>query len=356
MVLQNPFAVFKKDRIFKFDLLKLFAALLVILDHTMTRWIPSIQTTQLYNFIFLTQMPLFMFIAGRLAFTKLRRITDGKSLLNVFLNNVFALLIPFIVFSLIKSFVVNGFTIDALKYFGSCFEIPQNSVWFLWSLFWIENFFFIGCYFSNKFLQKNESAKIGLCFGIIILLYFLCWFLYYFVGNKLDLYYIFFYSIFFTFGLLITYLLENLNIFPTIKGIILLISIGSLTLVMIFHPTTILDSNSVANVLIKIAGGFSSVIACSIVAEFLSNFKPVQYVSKCGAYSLELYIVHLFLLYGFELAFKPVDVTAIGIFTFIIYYLVVVLASFAAIFLLKSFKPTDLILFGKFKINLKEKR
>lgn len=58
----------KEGRNLTIDLLKAFAAILVILSHSLLKFIDSTQHNLFYNilfnFIWLTQMPLFMFISG----------------------------------------------------------------------------------------------------------------------------------------------------------------------------------------------------------------------------------------------------------------------------------------------------
>ena len=135
---KNPFLSFRRRNIV-FDLLKLFAALLVIMDHTLQRWIDGSQSTQLYNFIFLTQMPLFMFIAGFFAARKVDRIDSLKNFVISVGKVALSLLVPFLSYLLIA----NAFTTDYLSGIVNGFLHPSESIslWFLWALFWLETFF-----------------------------------------------------------------------------------------------------------------------------------------------------------------------------------------------------------------------
>jgi len=137
ILFQNPLSQLKKRNI-TFDLLKLFAALLVIMDHTLQRWIPNSQTTQLYNFIFLTQMPLFMFIAGFFAAKKIYRICTIRDFGIAVGKTTISLLIPFFSFSLVSSifracssghFLINYWTVlcfhrrTVCGFYGFCFGL-----------------------------------------------------------------------------------------------------------------------------------------------------------------------------------------------------------------------------------------
>ena len=57
----------KKARLHIIDgLIKAISIIFVVLTHSIARWIPELSNSQFYNFIFYAQMPLFMYVAGRL--------------------------------------------------------------------------------------------------------------------------------------------------------------------------------------------------------------------------------------------------------------------------------------------------
>lgn len=70
IIVKNPFLQFKRNRTASYDLMKFAALIFVMLDHTFQHWNPALTQTQFYNFVFLTQMPLFFFIAGYFAYKK----------------------------------------------------------------------------------------------------------------------------------------------------------------------------------------------------------------------------------------------------------------------------------------------
>ena len=142
---KSPFSGFKKRNVV-FDLLKLFAALMVILDHSLQRWIEGSQSTQLYNFIFLTQMPLFVFIAGFFIAKKNNNVKTLVEYAFTTCKTAASLLIPFCSYSLITTaFEASSFSEYWTRVFN-CFLNPQTSLWFLWALFCLE-FFILTSFF-----------------------------------------------------------------------------------------------------------------------------------------------------------------------------------------------------------------
>ena len=89
-------------------MLKLYAMLSVVLDHTLSRWIAGdIQTTQLYNWIFISQMPIFMFVAGYFSQTGINRSTSWMDCMRKIVKTIESMIIPFITFAAFSS-VITG--------------------------------------------------------------------------------------------------------------------------------------------------------------------------------------------------------------------------------------------------------
>ena len=65
---------------------------------------------------------------------------------------------------------------------------------------------------------------------------------------------------------------------------------------MILHPTIISDTETIANMVIRIIGSISSIIVVFELASFVSRAKIIRLISKFGRISLEFYYVHLLLL------------------------------------------------------------
>ena len=152
----NPFSSFPKRNHF-FDLLKLFAISLVVLDHALQRWVVGSQNTQLYNFIFLTQMPIFMFVSGFFFYKTVSKCLNSKQYLIVIAKSVISLLVPFTVFSIIKGFFVSNNVSQYFTFLSGCFLHPQNSLWFLLALLWMQTMMSLACLLTYLF-KINKSV------------------------------------------------------------------------------------------------------------------------------------------------------------------------------------------------------
>ena len=348
---RNPFVIFSKKREPALDLFKLFALLFVILDHSLQRWIDNSQTTQLYNFIFLFQMPAFMFASGYFALKRLYKMPDltARSRIIYLAKRVIGLFIPFLSFALFKSIIINDYS-----YISYCILFPQRSLWFLWSLMWMEIIIFLSQVLSLV-IKKNGFLSFAL--SIVFFLIFLSPFLILFLSKKPDLFdskLICYYSFFFVFGYLFCFIIERFAFKEKVIAniIIALFSLVALILVMIIRPTIIFDEETPLNLLLRLIGSVGAVLVIYELCFLLSTNSIFCEISKMGRLSLEFYYIHrlLFLI-------PILNYYVNSIFAFIGLYLLVVVASFSLIILLKSFVITDFICFGKFNfINRTEQQ
>lgn len=352
-VMQPPFYFLKGDRDYRFDLLKLWAMLSVVLDHCLQRWIENCQQSQLYNFIFLSQMPIFIFVSGYFAYFQIKKIVNftPKETIIFLSKKVISLLIPFISYAIIKLIISNNYSM-----IYESFVYPQKSLWFLWTLLWLEVLIFVSQLIS-KGLSVNKKDKVkwifalSLVFYLLLLVPFAVLFIYRpeIIDTKLIVYY----SIFFLFGYCFSFLYQQFefvkkSIFNVAIGIISLIA---LIVVMILHPTIISDAETIPNIIIRIIGSVSAIIAVFEFVSLLSKIKLFSFVSKFGRISLEFYYVHLLL---FMIPIFQVPLT--NVFLFICLYLLVVISTFLVIVLLKTNIVTDLLCFGKINLVWKEKK
>lgn len=340
-IIKNPFNSLKKKRDVVFDLLKLIALLLVIMDHSLQRWIENCQATQLYNFIFLTQMPVFMFVSGYFSFKHYSKIElfSPKDRLIDALKRVASLLIPFISFALIKAIIMNDLSNIYLS-----FLYPQRSLWFLWALLCIDLMMLIS---QNIIIIFKVKTKIkSFLFSSILYLAFLTLFIIIYLINSalFDSKLIIYYSIFFLFGYLWSYLTDELIILSRkwTKLTVLMTSLCVLVMVMLVRPTIIFDSETIINMGLRILGSVSAILVVFELCSFASKYKCVDYISRLGRLSLEFYYAHLLLF------MIPIFVeTTSNYLLFLLMYLLTILTSFLTIIVLKTFYITDLICFGK---------
>lgn len=348
--LLNPFSICKKRNHF-FDLLKLFAILLVILDHSLQRWVICAQDSQLYNFIFLTQMPLFMFVSGYFFFKTINRCSAPKDYLILFAKISISLLIPFVSFSLIKGFFVTTSPKDYFIFFLNCFVQPQLSLWFLLALFWMQTLMLLSSFIIYFFKKKNDVFVF--IFRLIFFLILLTPFILLFILKKdiLDAKIITYYSLFFLLGFSI-FFAKNKNLLSFLKNIIwqlvvTLVSLGVLIVIMIFNPHFIYSPDDLMHTAIRAIGSVCNIIVCCFAFYYISKLSFMKIISYGGCFTLELYFVHLFLfllpLFETQIALD----SFIHFLTFMGFYLLTVLSSFAVAIALKTNVFTDFVFFGK---------
>lgn len=355
-IFKNPFSFLKIERNALFDFLKLVAMLLVVLDHCLQRWVPNIQDTRFYTYIFLTQMPIFMFVSGFFAFKKVDKIQSLKQLGIAILNIIIALLLPFVTFSIIISFINSNSFKEIAVYFINAFINPQYSLWFLWVLFWIECLFLIAAFIGNTISKAKKMTLIltGIFFIFLLvipLLIHLKW-------NIFDTKLIIYYSIFFIFGLAVNFLLSR-QMIPffkkdSFKIILLILSICVLTVVIIARPAIIHDEETPINMCLRVFGSFASIAVLSICGWYITKKDAFRKVSKFGRLSLEFYFVHLLLiripLFNIQFSYNFfANVTL-----YMLLYVFLIILALIAILGLKSITFTDLIFFGK--NNFKKQR
>lgn len=295
-------------------------------------------------------MPLFMFVAGFFALKKTVNIDSNKGFLTLIGKTAIGLLIPFLSFSFIKCAI--HFSLDQfIDGIVSCFLHPQNSLWFLWALFWIEVTLFLAGYFAHLFKIENYCCRlltivtIFLCFIAVFAVFYLN------VTSLFDLKLIVFYSFFFLVGFLTNSLKEtklfgirNTKWFkPTFACLCLIV----LSTAMFLRPTVIFDDESAINVLIRIAGSLSSIGLCYCTFFYLAKIRMMCFLSLAGSLSLEMYYTHLLLFTTPFLREKLAYSTVINALVFLCLYVFVVAITFIVIYLLKSIPITDFLLYGK---------
>ena len=356
----NPIKKLKTTRDTTIDCLKMLAMFLVVLDHCLQRWIVNAQSTQFYNFIFLTQMPLFMFISGY--FTS-RKFDSTKDFLRQLLKKTITLLIPFFFCSVFISLVFE--TTDQNPFIAMYHAIlnPQLSLWFLWALFFIELFMMISIFISQKIcgdVQKKGYVIMKLVFFLHLLIFPIIIYLLKgeeFLSSKL----IIFYSVFFLIGHIFRTIqlsgskeiqkIKELKSFPII---ICAVSVVILGLIMYHHPQVIFEDETLTNALLRIIGSISSIALLFSLSVLANKWKPIQTISKLGMFSLELYVVH-FILLKVPFLDSPLATGVVSYFIFILLYLFVLFQSFVFILLLKTNMVTDFLFFGKLDFMKKRK-
>ena len=139
----------------RWDYLKGIAAVFVIVGHVIQYCGENnkFEDDIIYKIIYSFHMPLFMFICGITAVSSLNRLSFMDFLKNKFIR----LMIPFMIWALIRSVCINareiviGHDIRPVLYeFTSILKTPEKGLWFLWVLFFISVISFILIRLGNK--------------------------------------------------------------------------------------------------------------------------------------------------------------------------------------------------------------
>ena len=294
MSLFNNFC--KSGRIQGIDLVKLFASFLVICSHCMMQFLTPSTSNPIFNFVWLTQMPLFMFASGFVN-NKPEKIFTLKLYFWKLLKNALSLLIPCMTYLLITCLIDAKSVISAFVLF---FQDPQTNLWFLWVLFIFHLFFDFGLYMSNKFkncLKPIIPVALLLSISLFIAILMLCFtesFDFNILSLKLIAYYAPFYCFGFIFHLIINSGLTNKKTAKIIVYIVIAIAFVVLNFECLYFKSIYsFDDSNIKYLLIRITGSVSSILVCLFVADLLVNLKIFLFISKLGAFSLQSYYFHL---------------------------------------------------------------
>jgi fucose 4-O-acetylase-like acetyltransferase len=133
-----------KDRIQSLDAIKAFAIFLVVLGHMLQKCVLNADDNYLFKLIYSFHMPLFIFISGFVSFRN-----DG--LKDKYLSNKFiGLILPYFSWMLVEIFIsLFNSKIDFKAKLIEFLLYPDNGLWFLWVLFWMQCILYI-CFKVSK--------------------------------------------------------------------------------------------------------------------------------------------------------------------------------------------------------------
>ena len=319
-------------------MLKLYAMLSVVLDHTLSRWIAGdIQTTQLYNWIFISQMPIFMFVAGYFSQIGINKSTSWTDCLRKIVKTIESMMIPFITFAVFSSVIIGK------NILFSSFLFPQKSLWFLWALMWMQVLMLVSQQIS-KFLIKKANTKVFVSIGLYVVGLIPVGVLYLWKPGLFDTKLIIFYSVFYLFGYFYSFMESKIKLLKTDK--FKAICIPALTVMVVFimvrHPMVMFESETIKNILSRFVGSFSAVLLMLYLSSFAVKLKPVEKVAAFGVFSLEMYYMHLLLM---RFGFFSITIQSMGF--FVIKYFLIVVVALILIIAIKCSRILDFVVFGK---------
>ena len=337
----------ESKRIHYIDLLKFFASILVILSHCLIKYVANFDSTPLFNLIWLTQMPLFIFLAG-VCEASAKKLVSFNQLFTRFVKHFFVLVFPCFTFMILKWAMFN---LSLLDQFIDFYNNPESNLWFLWVLFLIHVIFELGIFVGNKVNKKWSIAipfivSAAVCLVIFILM-FTTEFDFSILGFRLLAYYL----IFFCFGYLFKLILNSRVLrFKSIQIIIWLVSaIALITLLFemfYFRSIYSFSDTNILQVLVRMIGSVSSIIVFMVFGNLICSFRFIRKISYFGRFSLESYFIHILVL-SF-LTYSVVNQSLVIQYLTAFGSTLLLVAAISIILLIMYFVPySHLIIFGK---------
>lgn len=284
----------KSKKILFINFLKGIGILFVIIGHSIQYTDKSFSDNIIYDLIYKFHMPLFFFIAG----TNTKHIYFFKELLQNIRSRINRILYPyfiwtFIFYGLIKYFSFFGFKI--------LFQFNFAILWFFPVLFFISFFSLLVIYFYNN--------RYFFCIFLLIL-FFLS--LNYFdeFWIKSISYYLIFFLLGFKFKKL---LISDFRI--KILHLFLLITL----FIILNYLFLFFSYNSIFLILLKIIFLFTIIIILKFLFDRFNSFK---FICNLGEITLEVYILHIFLIFIFN---ALVDLNCINYLILSLYILILTL-------------------------------
>lgn len=128
------------------DLAKFFAIVLVVAGHVMQYCVSEGESSYVFNFIWLLQIPLFMVVAGMLA-TKPSKVETASQLGLQLLRKATHYLVPCVSWIFVASAI---WKTNPWPRFYDFYLNPESNLWFLWVLFLLSSLFTVGIYIGNR--------------------------------------------------------------------------------------------------------------------------------------------------------------------------------------------------------------
>ena len=173
------------------DSLKGWLIILVVLGHAIQNTLgAACGSNHLWNIIYSFHMPAFMAMSGFVAYRPNRSLGMGISnCISTIYRRFLQLVIPFVIWTLILLVIKSGLTLGNIKLY---LFYPDKGLWFLWVLFIINVFFFLGSWVAERLKIKEEYLIVGiglLLAGIMVVFDFRL------LGFQFIAYYYLFYSL-----------------------------------------------------------------------------------------------------------------------------------------------------------------
>lgn len=348
----------EKKRNIKVDILRGFAAVIVVLGHTLMLY-PGHPDSLLLNVIWAIQIPLFMLLGG-FSQSYSAPIRSGGDFRKFLKKRLTSVLWPWFVWSAIAYLVFAG-DVDLWAYIGVTAYHMESAFWFVFSLFTINLIFALSslgaAMIKTEKLWLQKLVTVVLCMvGTGVLLVIGLFTGVSFLGIKYTAYYI----PYFVLGWLVGGFVES-EAFPRFQKyyldtVLLILLVVFCVLLGKYNFFTMQDS--IVNILIRVIA--SSCISLLLVglmykvdAETEAKLERIFRVP--AKYSLELYVVQYFVLH-FLAADEVSVLTVSGFLNCMAYFAIVYGACVFLIWFLHLNPLAASVFFGKAQKNRRRRR
>lgn len=152
------------------DVAKGVAILLVVIGHIVQHNLVGDSAHSIFNFIYGFHMPLFFFLSGYVASLSRDNLCSSSALSFIKKKSI-SLLLPFLIWGVVvSSLFTPNLTIEL--FWDSTKNLlirPDNGLWFLLTLFFIQLFFLLAILISNHIRIKRKVADM-LSISLVLLL------------------------------------------------------------------------------------------------------------------------------------------------------------------------------------------
>ena len=282
-----------EGRLYSLDLLRLWAILLVVTGHCLRVFVPGFLYTQFNNFLWLSELPLFFFVAGYVH-TKPEKINTGFKFLLAVLKKAFWYFWPIITFALIRVYCFHQYP-DFPTAFDLFIKNPSEGLWFFFVLFFVDLFLSLGTYLSHFFWRSLTKKALPL---VTFLTFWVILFILYetkmadgdYLGVELTLRYGLFYALGYLAFLFVPRLNEkkkavSLGLWITYGVCLLAFFVICLAVPSLFS----LDLTFFPNHLLLFFGGVASTVVFYLQARLIVRFRFFQILSYGGRFTGDVY-------------------------------------------------------------------
>lgn len=337
-----------KERNNTVDIIRGFAMLMVVLQHTMSDCTSDVNTSLLFQIVWTCQLPLFIIISGYVTRYS-RPLSDGTVLWKFIMKRSLAYLLPWTVWTL----VVKGAVFGQSQYFNPEFLFwhTDSGYWFLLTIWTISMVFGIADLLSNKIAKDKQTLNICLHFafcgvGMVVLAAIGYVLGLTFLGIKLTLYYLPIYLIGYLYGQVQDQLMAK-SYSKTLVNVVITVSLA-LWLAIINR----FDFFGGADTPVMIAFRFcTSILGCTAIiglfTEFFNGGGNSCILTWVGKHSLEVYLSHYLLLNLFHMEQMPVLMSLCGITLLTVNFLTTVLLTSLLIKVVQHNPILNYILYAK---------